>query len=116
MSLCRWPQTSQDSQSTSILPNVSNACTSSTNKEVSKTLDQESEKQMKRGSYTQYSNKTWAKIARYASEHGNKAAVNKFLHELGKPIPESTIRNMKSIYLQFYIIILILHIIEFKKC
>lgn len=55
---------------------------------------------MKRGSYTQYSDETRAKIARYASEHGNKAAVNKFSRELGKPIPESTVRNMKSIYLQ----------------
>ena len=40
---------------------------------------------MKRGSYTQYSDETQAKIARYASEHGNTAEVNKFSRELVSP-------------------------------
>ena len=55
-------------------------------KEVSKALDRDSQKWMKRGLYTQYSDETRAKIGRHAGEHGIKAAVYKFSRELGKPV------------------------------
>ena len=35
-------------------------------------------------------------IARYAVEHENKAAISKFSAELGNPLAESTVRNMKK--------------------
>ena len=42
-----------------------------------------------------YDEETHAKIARYAVEHGNKVAISKFSVELGKPLAEITVRNMK---------------------
>lgn len=88
------------SRTSSLLPNAEDAFTSAANKEVTKEIGTAANKRMKRGPYTQYSDETRAKIARYASEHGNKAAVIKFSRELEKPLPESTVRNMKKIYLQ----------------
>ena len=40
-----------------------------------------------------------AKIAKYASEHANRAAVTKFSRELGHTVSERTVRNVKSAYL-----------------
>ena len=40
-----------------------------------------------------------AKIAKYASEHANRAAVTKFSRELGHTVSEHTVRNVKSAYL-----------------
>ena len=59
-------------------------------------------KRGKRGSYVHYDEETCAKIARYAVEHGNKAAISKFSVELGKALAESTVRNMKSWYLKLH--------------
>ena len=39
-------------------------------------------------------------MAKYASEHGNKAAATKFSRELEHAVSESTIRNIKSAYLR----------------
>ena len=50
----------------------------------------------KRGSYNRYDDQTRAKIARYSSEHGNKAAAEKFSNELGHVVSESTVRNMMT--------------------
>lgn len=43
-----------------------------------------------------YDEEMRAKIARNAGGHGNKAAVSKFLVKPGKPLAESTSRNMKK--------------------
>ena len=47
-------------------------------------------KRGKRGSYVHYDEETRAKIARY------EAAISKFSVELGKPLAESTVWNMKK--------------------
>lgn len=54
----------------------------------------------KRRCYHHYEGETRAKIGRYAAEHGNKAAINKFSCELEHKIDESTVRNFKRQYLQ----------------
>lgn len=94
MSLYCWLQ---GIQTGNVFPNAS---TSAANKEVAKKIGTMANKRMKRGSYTQYSDETRAKIKRYANEHGNKAAATKFLHELEKPPLESNVRKMKKIYVQ----------------
>ena len=53
----------------------------------------------KRGKYHHYTAEVCAKIAKYASEHSNKAAVTKFSRELEHSVSESTVRNVKSAYL-----------------
>ena len=39
-----------------------------------------------------------AKIGKFAAASGNKAAVEKFSKELGRPVSESTVRGMKKAY------------------
>ena len=48
----------------------------------------------KRGSYHQYDGETCVKIARYACEHGQTAAVRHFSKVLEHPITQSTIQSM----------------------
>lgn len=67
------------------------------NSSVNKAL--ELQKERKRGAYTAYSSSTRAKIGKFAAENGNKAAVAKFTKELGKPVNESTVRSLKTCYL-----------------
>ena len=45
----------------------------------------------RRGTYNYYDPELRAKIGKYAATSGNKAAVNKFSKEMGKPISESTV-------------------------
>ena len=42
-----------------------------------------------RGTYTYYSPELRAKIGKFAAESGNKAAVEKFSKEVGKPMSET---------------------------
>ncbi|KAG0728467.1 Cytosolic Fe-S cluster assembly factor NUBP2 [Chionoecetes opilio] len=53
----------------------------------------------KRGHYASYSPELRAEIGRYATKHGNLAAVHHFKEQLGFDIPESTIRGLKDKYL-----------------
>ena len=46
--------------------------------------------------YNYYDPELRAKIGKYAATSGNKAAVNKFSKELGKPISESTVHGFKK--------------------
>ena len=95
MSLYRWLNDRENSDSP-LLPVAGDATTSATNKEVEQEMASTLPKRGKRGSYVHYDEETRAKIARYAVEHGNKAAISKFSVELGKPLAESTVRNMKK--------------------
>ena len=47
---------------------------------------------------TYYSPELRAKIAKFAAESGNKAAVEKFSTEMGKLVSESTVRGLKKRY------------------
>ena len=54
----------------------------------------------KLGRYHDYDGEVRAKIAKHASEHGNKSACLKFTQELGHCVSESSVRNTKKAYLQ----------------
>ena len=47
-----------------------------------------------------YSQEERFKIAKYAAENGNSAAIRAFSPKLGFDIPESTVRSMKKVYLE----------------
>ena len=70
--------------------------TSSANGEVVRAM---AKSKRKRGEYHHYDGPTRLKIAKYASENGNKAAVKKFSTHLGYEISEATVRNFKRKYL-----------------
>lgn len=53
----------------------------------------------KRGNYASYSPELRAEIGKYATKHGNLAAVQHFKEQLGFEIPESTVRGLKDKYL-----------------
>lgn len=53
----------------------------------------------KRGAYYHYDSTLRLKIAKYASENGNKSAVIKFSADLGRRVSEATVRNFKRVYL-----------------
>ena len=52
-----------------------------------------------RGPYAKVSSEQQAKIAQYASMHGNVSAARQFLKELGIVVKESSIRVWKAKYL-----------------
>lgn len=54
----------------------------------------------RRGLYSHYDAGLRAKMGRYAAENGNKAAANYYAANLGRPVPESTVRGMKASYLR----------------
>lgn len=54
--------------------------------------------QTPRGSYTTYTPEQKAAIGRYAAEHGNSKAVQKYTAELGVSVKESTVRQFKKAY------------------
>ena len=54
--------------------------------------------QTTRGSYTTYKPEQKAMIGRYAAEHGNSKAVQKYTTELGVSVKESTVRQFKKAY------------------
>ena len=73
------------------------ASTSAAIKEVAKAIESTgAEKWMKRGSYTHYSGETLAKIARYTCSMETMEAADKFSHELGKPLPELTVKKYEK--------------------
>ena len=43
-----------------------------------------------------YTDQQGFKIGKYALEHTNKKAVDKFSEDFSRPIPESTVRNFKA--------------------
>ena len=53
-----------------------------------------------RGDYHHYSAEARAKIAKYACESRNKAAVKKYSVELSHPVSEGTVRNFRCKYLE----------------
>ena len=55
------------------------------------------DRRRKRGRYHHYTPKVRTKMAKYASEHANKAAATKFSRQLEYSV---TIRNIKSAYLR----------------
>ena len=48
--------------------------------------------------YVHYIGETRVKMGRYAVEHGNKSAVDKFTKELGHPDNENTICNSEQFF------------------
>lgn len=57
-------------------------------------------KREKRGTYNVYSPEIRAKIGKYAVENGVMNASRHFTSELGSPVRESTIRNLKKAYMK----------------
>ena len=49
-------------------------------------------------SYNYYDPELRAKIGKFAATSGNKAAMEKYSKELGRPVSESTVRGMKKAY------------------
>ena len=52
------------------------------------------------GEYHHYVLETCAKIAKYAGENGNKAAIKNYSEELSYSVTEGTVRNFKGRYLE----------------
>ena len=104
MSLHRWlvgPSAHSGVQS-SYLPHAEKgSSTEVANKEVACELEICGKKRnWVRGDYHHYTAETRAKIAKYACESGNKAAVKKYSVELSHPVSEGTVRNFKRKYLE----------------
>ena len=68
------------------------------NTEVQKAID--SEKPRKRGPYKRYSSTIRAEIGKYASHHGVAAAARYFSRKCEKSVSETTVRSIRSAYLQ----------------
>ena len=69
-----------------------------TNKRVAEAMETQPCRRKRSGSCTYYPPELRAKIGMFAAESGNKAAVEKFSKELGKPVSESTVRGFKKKY------------------
>ena len=68
-------------------------------REVNKAvLGQLSKNRKRPSSHNYYDPELRAKIGKFAAESGNKAAVEKFSKELGRPVSESTVRGIKKAY------------------
>ena len=61
-------------------------------------MESQDRRKRPRGTYTFYSPELCAKIRKFAAESGNKAAVERFSREVGKPLNESTVRGCKKRY------------------
>ena len=70
-----------------LLPVNNTASTVAANQQVEEELKSQ-DKRRKRGKYQHYDAEVRAKIAKYASEHGNKAAATHFTRELGRTVSE----------------------------
>ena len=57
-------------------------------------------KHQKRGKYHHYDADVRAKIAKHACKYSNKSASVKFTQDLGHPVSESSVRNMKKVYIE----------------
>ena len=102
MSLVRWlSRSSSNGVQCPYLPyGERNSSTEAANKKVLCELERCGKKKWARREYHHYVAETRAKIARYASENGNKAAVKKYSVELGYSVSEGTVRNFKRKYLE----------------
>ena len=102
MSLHRWLASSnaRTGVQSSYLPHAERgSSTEVANKEVQCELEIGGKKRKRaRGDYHHYTAEARAKVAKYACESGNKAAVKKFSVELGYPVSEGTVRNFKRKY------------------
>ena len=74
--------------------------TSAVNQIVVEQVVLQDKRRRKRGSYHHYDAKVRLKIAKHAHENGNKSAAIKFTQELGHPVSESSMRNMKKLYME----------------
>ena len=97
MSILRYFK--RDTPSHPLLPKPRSSAEESANAAVLATMEGALQRK-RRGVYNYYEPDLRAKIGRYAAENGNKAAVSHFKVKLGRMIPESTVRGMKSIYLR----------------
>ena len=97
MSILRYFK--RDTPSHPLLPKPRSSAEESANAAVLATMEGALQRK-RRGVYNYYEPDLRAKIGRYAAENGNKAAVSHFTVKLGRMIPESTVRGMKSIYLR----------------
>ena len=95
-SLYSWLQSGQDKESTPLLPAATDPCTSAANEEVEVVLKK---KRRKRGKYNYYEPEVRAKIAKHACLHGNNSAIVKYSKDLGHSVSESSVRNIKKVYL-----------------
>ena len=68
------------------------------NKRVAEAMETQPRRRKRSGTYTYYPPELRAKIGNFAAQSGNKAAVEKFSKELGKPVSESTVRGFKKNY------------------
>ena len=101
MSIHRWLAASSGGARSPYLPHAERrSSTEAANKEVACVLEQCDKRKRARSEYHHYTAETRAKIAKYACENGNKAAVNKYSMELGHSIAEGTVRNFKRRYLE----------------
>ena len=67
------------------------------NRRVLETMESQGQRKRPRGTYTYYSPELCAKIEKLAAESGNKAAIEKFSKDLGKPVSESTVSQRSSL-------------------
>ena len=105
MSLQQWLETSSSGSESTCTPSFlpqgdPGTSTDAANKQIVKAMDEKSKRKRKRGEYHHYSGELRAKVAKYACEFGNKAAVQKFSAELGYTLSEGTVRNFKCTYLE----------------
>ena len=61
-------------------------------------MESQDRRKRPRGTCTFLSPELRAKIGKFAAESGNKADVEKFSREVGKPLSESTVRGFKKGY------------------
>ena len=66
------------------------------NTKVTEAMESQDRHKRPRGTYTYFSPELRAKIGKFAAESGNKAAVEKYSREVGKPLSESTVRGFKN--------------------
>ena len=69
-----------------------------TNKRVTEAMETQPCRKKRSGNYAYYPPELCRKIGKFAAESRNKAAVEKFSKELGKPVSESTVRGFKQKY------------------
>ena len=67
------------------------------NKEVRKATN---EQLLKHGPYKRYSPRLWAEIGQYASHHSVAAAAHYFSKKLAQHVSETTVRSLRSTYVE----------------
>jgi len=77
---------------------ISPSVISQVNEEVLKVLQHGKDK--RRGHYNKYNSSLRAEMGKYASHHGPRATARHFSRKLGENVSESTIRSIRSAYLE----------------